>query len=461
MTLSLPSIAAATRKARTGCNPKGISISTAKSMRSVAALTLLVGLTCGVAMPVLAQLQPSAVRTTNPADVGMSAARLDKLTTAFNKEIADKALPGVTIMVARKGKVVYSNAFGLRDAAKPDAMAIDSLFRIYSMTKPMASVAAMILVEDGKLQISDPVSKYLPAFKDMTVQTATGTEPARPMTVQDLLRHTSGLGYGEISPNAVFKEALAKAGVYKPGVIDFDARDITPAEQVSGLSKIPLLRQPGTAWEYSLSTDVLGRVIEAASGKRLGDFMAERIFVPLGMNDTAFYVPASKTNRLAASFDKDPATGTPFKLIDVSKVPGNDSGGAGAVSTAPDYLRFAQMMLNGGVLDGQRILSRTTVRWMTTDHLGPRIPIAPTPAGNVLFPSLYTFGLGLAVRPSDGLAYSPGSEGDYYWGGYAGTIFWVDPKEQIVAVMMMQSPGAMRLYHRNLLRQLVYQAVVD
>ena len=441
----------------------------ATCQRPFSKLAFVTGIALGTALlsvqPALAQLQTpgsfSAVRIANPTDVGMSAARLDRLTTAFNKEIADKALPGVTIMVARKGKVVYANALGVRDAARPDAMAMDSLFRIYSMTKPMASVAAMILVEDGKLQISDPVAKYLPAFKEMTALTATGTEPARPMTVQDLLRHTSGLGYGEISPNATLKEGLAKAGLYKPGNIDFDARDMAPDEQVSRLSKVPLLRQPGTAWEYSLSTDVLGRVIEAASGKRLGDFMAERIFVPLGMVDTAFYVPAPKASRLAASFDKDPATGTPFKLIDVSKLPGNDSAGAGAVSTTPDYLRFAQMMLNGGVLDGQRILSRTTVRWMTSDHLGPRIPIAPTPGGNVLFPSLYTFGLGLAVRPSDGLASAPGSEGDYYWGGYAGTIFWVDPKEQIVAVMMMQSPGAMRQYHRNLLRQLVYQAVVD
>ena len=213
------------------------------------------------------------------------------------------------------------------------------------------------------------------------------------------------------SPNAAFKEALTKAGLYKSGNIDFDVRDMAPAEQVSRLATIPLLRQPGTAWEYSLSTDVLGRVIEAASGKRLGDFMAERIFRPLGMNDTAFYVPETKMNRLAASFDKDPATGAPFKLIDVSRLPGNDSGGAGAVSTAPDYLRFAQMMLNGGTLDGQRILSRTTVRWMTSDHLGPRIPIAQSPGGTVLFPSLYTFGLGLAVRPSDGLAFTPGSAG--------------------------------------------------
>ena len=420
---------------------------------------------CGtLTLAACAQLQmtePPGQSLSNPSDAGMSGERLELMTNAFSKEIADKALPGATIMVARKGKVVYAKAFGLRDPAKPDAMQVNAIFRIYSMTKPMASVAAMILVEEGKLQLSDPVAKHLPAFKDLQAYTAAGTEPARPMTVQDLLRHTSGLGYGEITSNAAFKEALTKAGLYKPGNIDFDARDMTPAEQVNRLAAVPLLRQPGTAWEYSLSTDVLGRVIEAASGKRLGDFMAERIFRPLGMNDTAFYVPEAKMNRLAASFDKDPATGNPFKLIDVSRLPGNDSGGAGAVSTAPDYLRFAQMMLNGGTLDGQRILSRTTVRWMTSDHLGPRIPIAQSPGGSVLFPSLYTFGLGLAVRPGDGLASTPGSASDYNWGGYAGTVFWVDPKEQIVGVMMMQSPGAMRLYHRNLLRQLVYQAVAD
>ena len=426
----------------------------------VAALTLAA---CAQVPSLQAGSAPSGIRSANASDTGMSAQRLELLTAAFNKEITDKALPGAVIMVARKGQLVYAKAFGLRDPAKPDAMEADSIFRIYSMTKPMASVAAMILVEEGRLQLSDPVSKHLPAFKDLKAYTAngTGTEPAKPMTVQDLLRHTSGLGYGEISNNATYKEALTQAGLYKPGDIDFDARDLSPAEQITRLAAVPLLRQPGTAWEYSLSTDVLGRVIEAASGQRLGDFMAERIFKPLGMKDTAFHVPEAKAGRLAASFDKDPATGIAFKLIDVSKRPGNDSGGAGTVSTAADYLRFSQMMLNGGTLDGQRILSRNTVRWMTSDHLGTRIPIAQSPGGNVLYPSQYTFGLGLAVRPADGVAPTPGSAGDYNWGGYAGTAFWVDPKEQLVGVMMMQSPGAMRNYHRNLLRQLVYQAISD
>lgn len=409
-----------------------------------------------------AQQPASAVSAPGPETVGMSSARLDRLTPIFTKEVESKQLPGVSIMVARRGRVVYAKAFGVRDPSKPDAMTLDTLFRIYSMTKPMASVAAMILVEEGRLQLSDPVSKHLPAFKDMKVVTPNGDVPAtRAMTVQDLLRHTSGLTYGELNTNPAIKEELTNAGLAKPGVIDFDARDMTAAEQVERLAKVPLMHQPGSAWEYSLSTDLLGRVIEAASGRRLGDFMAERIFRPLRMNDTAFFVPEAKMSQLAASFDKDPVTGNPFKLIDVSKQPGNDSAGAGAVSTVPDYMRFAQMMLNGGMLDGQRILSPHTVRYMTSDHLGPRIPIAQTLGGSVLTPTLYTFGLGFAVRPADGLASWPGSTGDYYWGGYAGTIFWVDPREQIVAVMMMQSPGAQRLYHRNLLRQLVYQAIVN
>ena len=442
-------------------NPSARRVGRQALLAVAVSLVVSLALAACAQLPPTAGVAPSTTSTANAADAGMSAQRLELLTGAFNKEIADKALPGVTVMVARKGKLVYAKAFGVRDPARPEAMEVDDVFRIYSMTKPMASGAAMILVEEGRLQLADPVAKHLPAFKDLKVYTATGTEPARPMTVQDLLRHTSGLGYGEISNNAPFKEALAQGGLFKPGDIDFDARNMSPAEQVTRLAAVPLLRQPGTAWEYSLSTDLLGRVIEAASGQRLGDFMAERIFKPLGMKDTAFHVPEAKARRLAASFTKDPATGNPFKLIDVSRPPGNDSGGAGAVSTAPDYLRFAQMMLNGGTLDGQRILSRTTVRWMTSDHLGPRIPIAQSPGGNVLFPSLYTFGLGLAVRPADGLSAIPGSAGDYNWSGYAGTMFWVDPKEQIVGVMMMQSPGAMRNYHRSLLRQLVYQAVTD
>jgi CubicO group peptidase (beta-lactamase class C family) len=397
-----------------------------------------------------------------PEAGGMSAARLGRLTNAFKKEIEEKKVPGAVMMIARKGKLVYTSALGVRDPKGADPMRLDTIFRIYSMTKPMASVAAMILVEDGALQLTDPVSKWLPAFKDMKVSTTGGEVPTqRAMTVHDLLRHTAGLPYGELTQNAAVKESLAQAGLYKPGVIDFDIRDMTGAEEVERLAKIPLIHQPGTTWEYSLASDLLGRVVEAASGKRLGDFMSERLFKPLRMGDTAFWVSEAKIGRVAEPFDKDPLAGTPIKLIEVSKQPGNDSAGAGAMSTAGDYLRFAQMLANSGVLDGQRVLSRTTVRLMTSDHLGTRVPLAANPGGAVLGASTYTFGLGFAVRPSDGIAPVSGSAGDFNWGGYAGTAFWVDPREQLVAVLMVQSAGALRGYHRNLFRQLVYQAIVD
>src|SRR5262252_5118228 len=404
----------------------------------------------------------TAIPSGKPESVGMSTARLARITSAFNQEIADNKLPGAVMMVARRGRLVYAAALGRRDPNTVDPMRTNALFRIYSMTKPMVSVAALILVEDGRLLLTDPVSKWLPAFKDVKVWTANGEVPAeRPMTVQDLLRHTAGLAYGELTQNAAVKDALAKAGLFKPGAIEFDVRDMTGAEQVERLARIPLLYQPGTTWEYSLASDVLGRVVEAASGKRLGSFMSERVFTPLRMTDTAFWVPDGKRGRVAEPLDKDPLTGTPIRLIDVSKEPANDSGGAGGVGTAGDYLRFSQMLANGGVLDGQRVLSRTTVRLMTSDHLGSRIVLAPTPGGAVLGGSTYTFGLGFAVRPSDGIAPVPGSAGDFNWGGYAGTTFWVDPKEQLAAVFMVQSGGALRVYHRSLFRQLVYQAIVD
>jgi len=260
-----------------------------------------------------------ALAVAAPEAGGMSAARLARLTSSFKKEVEDKKLPGVVMLVARKGKVVYTTALGARDPKRTDAMRPDAIFRIYSMTKPMASVATMILVEDGTLQLTDPVSKWLPVFKDVKVSTPGGDVPAqRPMTVQDLLRHTAGLAYGELTQNTAVKDALAQAGLYKPGVIDFDIRDMTGAEQVERLAKIPLIHQPGTTWEYSLASDVLGRVVEAASGKRLGDFMSERLFKPLKMNDTAFWVTEAKMARLAEAFDKDPLAGTPIKLIDVS-----------------------------------------------------------------------------------------------------------------------------------------------
>jgi CubicO group peptidase (beta-lactamase class C family) len=256
------------------------------------------------------------------------------------------------------------------------------------------------------------------------------------------------------------KEAYAKAGVYKSG-IDYDARDLSPAEEVERLSKAPLAHQPGTVWEYSLASDVLGRVVEAASGKPLAEFLEVRLFKPLAMNDSGFWVPGDKLGRLAQPLPVDALSGKPNKLIDVSTVPGNDSGGAGAVSTPGDYLRFGQMLLNGGQLDGARVLSRTTVALMTSDSLGTRIETPITPGDGLLGTPGYTFGLGFAVRQGPGVAAVPGSAGEFMWAGYAGTYFWVDPKEQIVGVYMTQAPSPVRAYYRKLLKQLVYAAIAD
>jgi len=279
--------------------------------------------------------------------------------------------------------------------------------------------------------------------------------------VQDLLRHTAGLAYGEITLNTPVRDAYTKAGLYLPGVRDYDARDLTPAEEVERLAKVPLAHQPGTIWDYSLAVDLLGRVVEAASGKRLSDFLAQRLFEPLKMQDTGFWVPGAKMDRVAQPLAVDFASGQPIKLIDVSKEPKNDSGGAGGVSTAADYLRFAQMLLNGGQLDGTRVLSRTTIALMTSDHLGSRIAVPMAPSELLLGTPGYTFGLGFAVRQGAGIAGVPGSAGEFMWAGYAGTYFWVDPKEELVTVFMSQAPGPARAYYRKLVKQLVYAAIVN
>ena len=412
-----------------------------------------------------------ALPTATPESVGMSSGRLNKITSTFNKEIADGKLPGAVVMIARKGKLVYSQVFGKLNNASGGDLKADSIFRIYSMTKPMVSTALMMLVEDGQVQLTDPVSKYLPSFKNPMVSVpvvdaatqatsyklvAANREP----TIQDLLRHTSGIAYGELTKNPLVREAYIKAKVYKTDLA-YDARDLPGAQMADELGKAPLAQQPGTTWEYSLSVDVQGRVIEAVTGKRLGDFMAERIFKPLKMKDSGFSVSAENLPRLAEAFPKDPATGETNKLIDVSKQPGNDSGGAGAVSTAGDYLRYCQAMLDGGQLDGARILSRSTVRLMTSDHLGSAINTTVNPGMLLLGSQGYTFGLGFLIRQGDGIAGVHGSAGEFMWAGAAGTFFWAEPKEQTCTVYMSQAPSPQRAYYRRLLKSEVSQALVD
>jgi CubicO group peptidase (beta-lactamase class C family) len=415
--------------------------------------------------------EPGPLPMAAPEEVGLSTDRLAKIDAVLKSEVDAGRIPGAVIMVARKGRLVYHRAFGFQDKEAGKPMGEDAMFRLYSMTKPFVSVAAMMLVEDGKLQLADSVSKYLPAMKGMQVSVAKADGqfarltyslvPAeREMTVHDLLRHTSGLAYGEITLNAPVRDAYAKAGVYLPGTRDYDARNLTPAEEVEALAKAPLAQQPGTVWEYSLSVDVLGRVVEAASGERLGDFLAARLFKPIGMDESGFFVPPERIARLAQALPVDPTSGQPNRLIDVSALPNNDSGGAGGVGTAADYLRFGQMLLNGGQLDGTRILSRTTVALMASDHLGAISPGAG-PGQLLLGTPGYTFGLGFMVRQGQGVAGVPGSPGEFMWAGYAGTFFWVDPKEELVAIVMAQTPGPVRAYYRRLVKQLVYQAIVD
>jgi CubicO group peptidase (beta-lactamase class C family) len=411
---------------------------------------------------VWAEPLPSA----KPEQVGLSSERLDRIGPALKAEIQKGKFPGAVVLVARKGRVAYFEAFGQRDKAAGAPMTKDAIFRIYSMTKPLASVAAVILMEDGRLVLTDPVSRFLPEFTKLQVS-APKVDPTfgrvtyalvpaeREPTIQDLLRHTSGLAYGEITVNAPVKEAYAKAGVFQPTGLPFDARGLTPAEEVAGLAKAPLAHQPGTVWEYSLASDVLGRVVEAASGMRLADFLQKRLFEPLKMDDSGFWVPKEKMGRLAQT-----APDNPVKVIDISVPPKNDSGGAGGVSTTMDYARFSQMLLNGGKLDGARILSRSTVALMTSDHLA-RISTPVTPGDLLLGTPGYTFGLGFAVRQGPGAAGVPGSQGEFMWAGFAGTYFWIDPKEELIGVLMTQAPSPERAFYRRLIKQLVYQAIID
>jgi CubicO group peptidase (beta-lactamase class C family) len=327
-------------------------------------------------------------------------------------------------------------------------MRTDTIFRVYSMTKPLVSVGVMMLLEEGRLLLGEPIGKYLPELAEMQVVAAGGgTVPAAAaITIQDLLRHTSGLTY-EFRGDGPVQKAYTAAGIAR--------RDQSNATQVAMLGRLPLLHQPGTRWEYSHSTDVLGRLIEVVSGQGLGGFLAARICGPLGMVDTAFHVPPAQQGRLAEGFATDPDTGTAaMTLLDVREPPSFESGGGGMVGTAADYLRFAQMLAEGGQYHGTRLLSRKTVELMSSDHLGG-IP----GAGDIL-PLGHGFGLGFAVRKDRGVATAPGSVGTFFWSGMAGTFFWIDPAEQLTAVFMMQGVGQ-REYYRNLIRNLVYAAIVD
>jgi CubicO group peptidase (beta-lactamase class C family) len=385
-----------------------------------------------------------------PEDVGLSTTRLERLSSVMRGEIERGRVPGAVALIARRGRLAYFESYGRLDPARPAPMATDSIFRIYSMTKPIVSVAAMMLWEEGRFLLSDPIGKFLPELGALKVAVTRGSEldlvdAESPITIQDLLRHTSGLTYEFRGNGPIHKKYMAEK-IY--------SRNQSNADQVATLARLPLLHQPGTQWEYSRSTDVLGRLVEVLSGLTLGEYLQQFILAPLGMSDTAFHVPEQKHARLAEAFAKDPDTGSGVQLINVHDAPKFESGGGGLVSTAGDYARFLQMLLNRGKLDGVRLLSRKTIELMTADHLGPI-----TGAPDLLLPG-YGFGLGFAVRLQPGISHVPGSVGQYFWGGLAGTTFWVDPAEELFAVMLIQGPGQ-RDYFRTLFRDLVYAAFDD
>lgn len=410
-----------------------------------------------LAGPLLAAAQ--SLPTAKPEQVGLSSERLQMLTDVLKADVAAGKIPGAVLLVARQGKMAWFEPIGKLDPGTGAPMQRDGIFRIYSMSKPITTVAAMMLVEDGRLKLDDPIATYLPEYASMTVgvekpgadgKPVLDTVPARrPITVQDLMRHTSGLTYGFFGPGLV-KQAYNAANL--------GAGDPTNAEFSQRLAKLPLAYQPGTTWEYSHSTDILGSVVEAASGQSLYQFEKTRLLDPLGMKDTSYYVPEpARQQRIAEPLPTDRSFGVGADLNDPRVVRKLESGGGGLVSTASDYARFLQMLLNGGTLDGKRYLGPRTLALMTADHSNAGAGIVPGP---LYLPGAgYGFGLGFAVRRNDGEAPYPAAGGEYNWGGAGGTYMWVDPKNEMFVVLMLQSPKY-RVHYRSLARNMVYAAVL-
>jgi CubicO group peptidase (beta-lactamase class C family) len=400
-------------------------------------------------------------RADKPENVGMSSLRLQRIRDALQADIDEGVVPGAVALIARRGKIAFLEALGYRDRETGAAIATDTIFRIASMTKPFTSVATMMLAEEGKLLLADPVSRYIPEFANLKVAVDSDGEAKtlateslkREMTVQDLLRHTSGLTYAHLAGPQI-KQAYEAANVV-------DEKQ-TNADMVVKLGKLPLAYQPGSTWQYGVSTDVLGRVVEVAGGMMLDRFISERICKPLGLDNTGFGpIDAAR----AAQPQIDPDSGKRPLMRDTGARPNWISGGSGLLSTAGDYVRFCQMLLNGGELGGLRLLSPTTVALMTSDHLTPETRRSPSTP--ILFGALAPiphlglgFGLGFAVRTHAGRNPLPGSVGDFSWSGVSGTYFWIDPQQQLIAVLMMQAP-IQRMHYRYLMRTMTYQAIVE
>jgi CubicO group peptidase (beta-lactamase class C family) len=386
---------------------------------------------------------------TKPESIGLSRPALQRMSDVFSREIDKGTIPGATIMVARGGQIGWFEALGKQNPSLPAPMAQNTIFRIFSMTKPIVSVGVMMLLEEGRFLLDDPIAKFIPEFADQKVGVENNgrldlVPLHRPITIQDLLRHTSGITY-EHTGNGMVQQLYQQSRLR--------SRKISNAEHAALVASLPLICQPGAEWNYSRSTDILGCLIEIISGNSLGAFLEQRIFAPLQMTESAFYAGEANAHRLAEPFAADPWTGDKVQFFNMLDKPVMESGGGGLVSTTMDYARFCQMLLNGGTLDGTRIIGRKTLELMTSDHLNASVKIQ----GTLTQPG-HSFGLGFGVRTQAGIAPFMGSVGQFFWSGMGGTFFWIDPKEDLFAIFMSQGPGQ-RVYTRTLMRNLVYAAL--
>jgi CubicO group peptidase (beta-lactamase class C family) len=394
-----------------------------------------------------------------PEEVGLSSERLARIGAVLKADVDAGRIPGAVIAIARRGKLVAFDAYGWSDKAAGVAMTTDTIFNIASMTKPMTTVGALMLYEQGKILIDDPLSKYFPKFANMRVAARDNGEPTaetvpanRQITIQDLMRHTSGLIYGGRGTTLVHK-------MYPGGSVDA-VRDYDGPAFLDKLASLPLLYQPATVWDYGFGLDVMGLTIEKISGQSLGQYLQANLFTPLGMKDTGFSVSADKAVRYARPLPADPDTGKPqARSPELTQPIKFECGGGCAASTASDYLRFAMMLMNRGRAGEARLLGPKTVDYMLSDQLGPSIKnlvgnADPTRAD-------YGFGLGLAVRTTPGVVRMMGSVGQFTWPGASGTDWWADPKEELAVVYLSAAPGPLRWHYRQKINALVYQAIID
>ncbi len=421
-------------------------------MKKLQAASLIVGILASAS--IYAADAPKAPLPMN-AGQGFSQEGLKRIDAFFADEIANNRMPGAVLAVAKNGKLSIYKSYGYLDKANNKPMTTDAIFNLASMTKVMASVGALTFYEEGKMPLNAPISNWLPQFKEMKVgqldaEGKLNLVPAKnPITVQDLMRHTNGLTYGGRGATPVHKMYPAGSA---PAAMQYNAQEF-----VEKLASTPLLYEPGTVWDYGFGIDVLGVIEEKIAGKPLDTVLRERVWSKVGMPDTTFSVPESSRARLAQPLPVDPMNGKPQKVDILAKSVKFDCGGSCAFSTAGDYIRFGQMLLNGGSLDGKRVLGPQTVTFMTSNHLNKDIKnnVGLTEPGRVG----YGFGLGVAVRMERGLSAINGNVGDFTWNGANGTVFWADPKEQMVVVMMGVAPGDIRKIHREQLNSVIYGAL--